>query len=61
VGLTAVRMIMMESYEAMLSDVNLSLLSLDGLKLRHLAKQARRHITQSTSKIFCLAFSFFYC
>jgi hypothetical protein len=36
-------MIMMESYEAMLSDVNLSLLSLDGLKFRRLAKQARRH------------------
>jgi hypothetical protein len=32
-----------ESVETMLSDVNLGLLSLDGFKLRRLAKQGRKH------------------
>jgi hypothetical protein len=32
-----------ESVETMLSDVNLGLLSLDGFKLRRLAKQERKH------------------
>jgi hypothetical protein len=55
-------MMMMESYEiveTMLSDVSLGLLSLDGLKLRRLAKQGRRQAdtlqcSRSGTRLFCI-------